>query len=149
MLATVGPSSPRGPAVGLDSADSGSEGTGGALDFEEPSGAFVEPDFVDSAPATSSSTDFFFTSESAAGVADFRDFFFVGEADGASELGEEAFGVAFADGVGFETAVGVGFGVELRVWVPPDFFFFGSTPEAIRTILRKVTISVRALRVME
>ena len=149
MLATVGPSIPRGPVVGLNSADSGSDGTGDDLGFETPPGDLVEAVFVDSASFVSFSLVLSADSDSAAGVADFCDFFLGVEAGEAFDSEDEALGVVFGAGVRFEASVGVGFGVVVLGWKPPDFFFFGSTPEAIRTIPRNVVSSVKALRVME
>jgi hypothetical protein len=84
-----------------------------------------------------------FASESSGdGVGDLLDFFFEAGDDADFEL------VAFGVSSSFDVSAGVGFGVDLRTWELPDFFF-DSAPAAIRTKLKKSRKSVRALRVME
>jgi hypothetical protein len=86
------------------------------------------------------------SSSPGAGVDDFVDFFFfVAEDDEDLELVALA---VVSSSSSLEESAGAGFGVDLRAWELPDFFF-DSAPAAIRTKLKKRTRRVRASRVME
>jgi hypothetical protein len=138
---------------GVDSTDSVSDGAG--VDFaldedrrEVAVGTGVASAFVAFVPldgvflAVDSES-----ASSGSGVDEVRDFFFAVEDDDDFEL--VALGVFWVvASSSFEESAGVGFGVDLRAWELPDFFF-DSAPAAIRTKLKNKTRSVRALRVME
>jgi hypothetical protein len=151
MVATSGPSIPRGPAAGVDSAESGSVGVGVALAFDEvcrevDAGAGVALD-SDSSVAGVFLSAVFDSVSSGFGVDDLLDFFF--EDEGVADFELAVFGVDLGVASALlEDSAGVGFGVDLRDWELPDFFF-DSAPAAISTKLDRRTNNGSALRIME